>query len=309
MQILEGCTDVLLYLYREHASDYDMYTGAMILLDGIELESFVFPHPELSACYRAVTSKCHLDDIELESLVVPHPGFGPCYRALASKCHASSLQILLSVVEAFRGNNMILDPSVPNTALSMKRAFDQHALDARNIPEARQLACVLVIFSSLLAEKYDETGSQIVECLGKKASTGVVCSSSSLSLHALLLQLAHSLLKMKARESSSDDESSAIFDKKGMNLCLRTLTLLRDMGTSISNAELAEMTKAFQEALARGFEVEIAKTSVVKRSANLYQYDLGTKERVAAEMLNFEVQMFGADQYYSKQVVSQQINQ
>ena len=273
MQVLEGCTDILLYLYREHANDYDMYMGAVILLDGIELESIVFPQPEL----------------------------GACYRALASKCHASSLHILVSMVEAFRGNNMILDPSVPNAALSMKRAFEKHAVDASRIPEARQLVCVLDIFSSLLAENYAETGRQIVECLGIRidASTGVVYSSSSLSLHAPLLQVAHSLLKIKARESCSDAEPSAIFDKKGTTLCLTTLNRLQVLGTSISNDELAEMTKAFMEALAQAFEVENAKKSAVsssgtwnqqmvpKRSVNLHQYDVPTQERVVAEMLNF----------------------
>ena len=196
---------------------------------------------------------------------------------------------------------MILDPSVPNAALSMKRAFEKHAVDASRIPEARQLVCVLDIFSSLLAENYAETGRQIVECLGIRieASTGVVYSSSSLSLHAPLLQVAHSLLKIKARESCSDAEPSAILDKKGTTLCLTTLNRLQVLGTSISNDELAEMTKAFMEALAQAFEVENAKKSAVsssgtwnqpmvpKRSVNLHQYDVPTQERVVAEMLNF----------------------
>ena len=274
MQVLEGCTDVLLCLYRDHTNTLNSYMGAVILLDGIELESLVFPQPEL----------------------------GACYRALAAKCHASSLHMLLSIVETFRGNEMILDPAVPSAALSMKQAFDEHAVDARKIPEARQLVCVLDIFALLLSEKYTQTGHQIVECLGTRidAATGVVCSVSSLSLHALLLQVAHVLLKIKAAKERSNVELPAIFDKSGIALCLETLDRLRVVGMSIPNDELGEMTREFMEALAQAFEAENAKKSTNalsdawnsqsglegKRSTNLHKYDLGTQERLVAEMLN-----------------------
>jgi len=276
MQVLEGCTDVLLCLYRDHTENDDAYMGTVILLDGIELEALVFPQPEL----------------------------GACYRALATKCHAASLHLLRSLVDAHHGDH-IFDPAVTYAAQAMKRAFEEHAVDAFVIPEAKQLVGVLGVFDSLMEKEYFKAGSQIVECLAMhiEAANGVVCSSSSLSLHPLLVKVAHIVLALKVEEpATADDEppEAAIFDKKGMTLILQTLDRLRVLA-SLSPEEIGEMTKSFMKALAQAFEAENAKKRRMPqiggwdqkkdiegiRSADLHKYDSGKQERVVAEMLNF----------------------
>lgn len=276
MQVLEGCTDVLLCLYREHTQNDDTYMGAVILLDGIELEALVFPQPEL----------------------------GACFRVLASKCHAASLHLLRSLVETNHGNH-IFDPNVAYAARAMKKAFEAHAVDSFMIPEVKQLVGVLGVFDSLMEKEYFKAGSQIVECLDMRieANIGVACSSCSLSLHPLLVKAAHMLLVLNAEEPTNPDEEppeATIFDKKGMTLILQALDRLRVLA-SLSSGEIGDMTKSFMKALAQSFEAENGKKRLMSqigawdqkkdiegiRSSDLHKYDLGKQERVVGEMLSF----------------------
>jgi len=280
MQVLEGCTSILLCLFRQHMKAGNGGVGAMILLDGIELEALVLAPREL----------------------------GACYRALAAQCHSASLHLLLSIVESTRGN-IILDPSVCFAAHSMKQAFENHAVEAEKIPEAKQLVLVLGIFESMVAEgnfSY-QTGSQIVACLetSKDTETGVCTASSSLSLHWLLLQVAAFVLTEKSGEpivaTDKQQFTAAAFNKHGVTLLLQTLDRLRASLPSLSSEELGKMTKLFALALAQAFDSENAKKRFAHqfeswdqksdideiRSANLHKYDSGKQERVVQAMLDF----------------------
>lgn len=272
--VLEGCTDILLCLFRQHMKEEKSGVGTMFLLDGIELEGLVYPQPEL----------------------------GPCYRALAAVCHSASLHLLQSLVESSRGSN-ILDASVCFTAKSMKQTFENHAVETDKIPEAVQLVRVLGIFESMVGDAdLVETGSEIVACLktSKDVQTGVSSPSSSLSLHLLLLQVAL-IVHNDAEPIAADKEpsTSAVFDKKGVMLLMQTLNRLQAVGAFESTEELDEMTKSFAVALARAFDAENAKKRLMPRvdpwdqksdiqgirSTDLHKYDSGRQERVVDLML------------------------
>ena len=278
LQVLEGCASTLLYRFRQHKKDGNSGVGARILLDGIELEAFVLPQPEL----------------------------GSCYRALAAECHSASLHLLQTIVENSRGNN-VLDPSVCFAAKSMQQVFENHAVETQKIPEAMQLVRVVGIFELMVAQEdfSINTGNQIVACLetSKDTETGVVSSSSSLSLHWLLLQVALIILKLKEGEPivpENQQPTSAVFDKKGVTLLLQTLDRLRVALASPSMEELGEMTKSFALALVHAFDVENSKKRLVhkpdpwdsksdieeKRSADLSKYDSAMQERVVQNMLD-----------------------
>jgi len=134
VQILQGCTGMLLHVHRQHMKQNKAVTATTFLLDGIELEALVLPEPVL----------------------------GSCYRALAAGCHKVSIHLLQHIVAASQ-----LDGSVDITARSMSQAFSLHKVETEKIPEAMELVHVLNIFDSFQSDKVAgrEIGDRIIACL------------------------------------------------------------------------------------------------------------------------------------------------
>jgi len=278
VQILEGCTDILLYRYRGHKKNGDIRLATMILLDGIDMEGLVFPEREL----------------------------GSCYRALATDCHSATLYLLTALAKSADGD-IGFDPHVATAAIEMKDTFEEHQVDIHTIPEAMQLVRVLSLFEARVGDEDPvKTGNRIAACLEFRSDpdTGVFSPATSLSLHLLLLQVALLLLKEEEAKpvvSNKKPRTAAVFDTFGVGLLLQTLERLRTLGSSLSHDDLCEMSKAFLLALAKAVKAENsekqfasttegwdqrAKDISAIQSSNFHVHDYDTKQLVVESMLD-----------------------
>lgn len=272
VEVLEGCCDIFYCLFRKHMDRGEGCLGTAFLLDGIELESLIFVQPNL----------------------------GTCYKALSTACHGASLHLLQSMVADMRQKN-VLNPSICRKALSMQKAFESHSVDTSKIPDAMQLVCILGVFESMLQGHLRSIGDQIAFSLESNLNqaTGTVTSSSALSLHWMLLQVALGLLQYRATQSITSDKVFPAFNKKGTSLLLRTLNRIEASPTTLPRQELIEMTKAFSLGLAMSLDEENTQKRHTRdyyadmekdgangvRSVHLHMCDAVTKERVVHDRM------------------------
>jgi hypothetical protein len=284
VRVLDGCDSICLARFMHYTRERRPGGAIDWLLQGIELESFVFcDGPRRSGSWQRSLSS------------------GVCYRRLVSEFTETSQSLLKTLHSAEHQGASLLFAR----ASQMVAAVEQSSLTPY-VPAIQVLANVVLMADAISHRKDDSiVANAIVACLEEKANDeddGCVSSLSSPSMYWDLLRLAAVMLDRDSAERTSQPTSS--FDVKGMSVLLSTFTTVtrsfemeKRAESIVSESDLLEMRLALGEGLKRAFVVENHTKSTRNRkpkalvsgmyASNFARHSREEQEREVAQMLSY----------------------
>lgn len=143
VEVLEGCTDVLLYIFREAIVQANFEVASSMVSLGLALESKIYSNPNHGSCFKAWSTRCRLVCARLcESLLATNP-------TESSECCAEEAS---GYLDAFH------DPSIN--------------IDLLNYPLIAQLESVYALFEVVRDKATpDVVANRVADCLDGPGSS------------------------------------------------------------------------------------------------------------------------------------------
>jgi Nup85 Nucleoporin len=228
VQVLDGCTSILLSLYRKYMKQGIAGVAVMIILDGIELEDSVLPKFKLGVCFRTLTMECHRISQYLLHIMADKSETATLYR--------STYDIAKSMVDSFRESR--------RDSLLLR------------IPAVAELTSVVAIIDSGTDPSQCRVKGDHIVALLSRDNDGVHDSTPA-TTRLPCLSVAERLIAESKVGLASIAESSP-FSVQGMSLLMQRQLMLPD------ECQSKEATVELQHGLLRAIVGENAK----RRSAS-----------------------------------------